>query len=88
MENIHKNRFALLAEALKSGQYKEANPNRNTLRCNDGFSINGVACEIYRSITNNGKWNGNNFQDDTENLGSFISCGCSYFLWAIEIELL
>jgi len=71
MDNLYRNRLLLLAIALKSDKYKQNT--ENVLRNSNGFSVNGVAVDLYSEITGNGRWNGYIFCDIDGTWGSSIS---------------
>lgn len=50
---MKEDKMKLLVAALRSGEYMQG---RDTLRYGDNFCCLGVACEVYRKETGEGKW--------------------------------
>jgi hypothetical protein len=64
-----KRRRALWAKALESGKYAQTT---HTLRDDTGFCCLGVACDIFRQATKQGKWRYNKFFIDGESKKSIL----------------
>jgi hypothetical protein len=50
---VNRGRILKLIRALKSGAYKQ---NRGRLKRGDNLCVLGVACDIYRKTTGDGRW--------------------------------
>lgn len=84
MDSVYKNRLLLLANALRNGKYLQNT--KHNLRDSDGFSINGVAIDLYSEMTGKGNWDNNAFYDMDGEWTSLLSDNASSFFYGTRNE--